>query len=368
MSKSAVREAQTHFQSLSHEEQTRKIETNIKSFQAHQEQHGKLIGQVGEIGGTIDLANLKLEEVGSHTDAMNKSIAELILDLDGAANDIGTKVDNMQQSTKTERLIGMFSPRQATAMRETRVRNADISDNLQNLLAKSNTIVSMMQKQLEVIRTQKNTVEGSLTTVLADRQGVLEEKAQVTASIDAMVPELTALQERIENQSDVAARSALQAEFAASNSIYNAAKMKEQELLSESQTLEAHGETFTIYLESLQTQETTQVVLLNKIKADTSYRSVEWSALIDSMKTAAQQKNAHGINKVGVAVDQKGRVVMAGIAIGAQSASGEMHASHETNMQQAAFVKDQRKNAQAAFDEVFGTIMKKHDEANYTAQ
>lgn len=366
--KTSVREQmKTRFAALSQAEQSKAIEKNIAAFQLHQDQQQAVISKLGEIGGEMDLASLRLSEVGEHTDAMNQSIAELIIGLDVAATGIETEIDGLQESTVGEKIIGLFSSRKATAMKETRVRSADIGDNLNSLLSKSNAITALIQRQLEVIVGQKATVEASLRGILGERAKTLEAKAAITAKLDAMVPEMEALQERIANEADAAARAALQSDFESRNVDYNALKQQEQELLSASQTQEGHTETYRIYLNSLQTQEASQRILLNKIKEDTRHRSTQWAALVDSMKTAAIQNNAHKVNDVGVAVDMKGRTVMAGIAIGTERRLGDMLDAHQKNMQQGAFVQGQRDKAAAEFDKLLGEIMTRHDTASYGA-
>lgn len=362
---SAREQLQQRFASMSKAEQSKAIEKNIASFQQHQEQMSEALGKVQEVGGQIDLASLRLSEVDGHTVAMNQSIAELIISLDVAASGIETEIEGLQTSTLSERMMGIFSSKKATAMRESRVRSADIGDNLNTLLTKSNQITTLLQSQLDVIVKQKGTVEASLRAILSERQATLEAKSKVTAELDAMVPEMTALQERIANEADAAARAALQGEFEAKNVAYSELKQREQELLSESQTQEGHTETYRIYLNSLQAQEGSQRILLTKIKEDTRHRNTQWSALVDSMKTAAIQNNAHAVNDVGVAVDKKGREVMAGIAIGTERRLGDMLDAHKANMQQSAFVQGQRDKAAQDFDKLLGEIMTRHDSGAY---
>lgn len=366
MSKASARDKlAARFASLSQADQARTIERNISEFRQHQEEQRQLFDKVQEIGGEIDLANLRLSEVDDHTAAMNHSIAELIIGLDVAATSIETEIEGLQSSTIGEKVIGMFSSRKANAMKETRIRSADIGDNLNSLLTKSNAITTLLQRQLEVIVSQKDTVETSLRTILEERQATLDEKAQVTAQLDTMVPNMQSLRDQVANEADPAMRAALQREFEAENLIYTEMKQREQELLSQSQTQEGHTETYRIYLNSLQAQESSQRILLNKIKEDTRHRSTQWAALLDSMKTAVMQNNGHKINDVGVAVDMKGRTVMAGIAIGSERRLGEMMDAHKQNMQQADFVQGERDRAAEQFEDLVGRLMSEHDAASY---
>lgn len=366
MAQTKTREqAQAAFAALSQSEQREAMDQTLARFQQTQDAQRAIFDKVQEVGGKIDLAELKLSEVDGHTAAMNQSIAELIVGLDGTAVGIESQIDSLQQNTTAETVIGWFSSKKATAMRETRVRGASIDDNLNNLLTKSNRIADLLQQQLDVILRQKAVVDKSLRDVLSERETTLAEKADLTRRIDVMIPEINALQEQIQNEADPAARAVLQSRFEEKNSEYGEAKNREQELLVQSMAQESHAATYRTYLDSLVTQEGTQRILLNKIKTDTSHRTRQWSALIDSMKTAAIQNNAHQLNNVGGAVDKKARTIMAGIAIGSEKAAGEMMASHEGNMQQAAAVREQRKRAQEAFDQVFGSIMEKHDNDAY---
>jgi len=77
-------------------------------------------------------------------------------------------------------------------------------------------------------------------------------------------------------------RAQLEAELAQMNARHNELAQLEQVKLSESQTLERYIEKGKTWMDSLQNQIATQMVLLNKLTTDTKQRVVLYDALSSS--------------------------------------------------------------------------------------
>lgn len=349
------------FAGMSPAQKQQAISGSIASFKEMENKQAALMAKMQEIESTVEVSEMRLSEVNEHTANMNQSIAELIVGLDVTAAGIGSDLDSLLQPTAKEKIIGIFSKGRATAMRETRVRGADIDANLTNFLAKSDAIVGMLTTQLHNIVEQRGIVTKSLEETLQARVQTLKAKTETSAKLDALIPELTAMKQQIDAETDPAKRAEIEAVFDRKNGEYNALKTQEQELLSQSQTQEGHIKTYQIYQNSLQTQEGTQRVLVAKIKMDTDERSRQWPALLESMKTATIQNNAHAINDVGVEVDKKGRETMVGIGVATEKRMTDMLRAHSGNMAQAQFMEDQRRRASEEFDKAFEQIMSDHN-------
>jgi chromosome segregation ATPase len=188
-------------------------------------------------------------------------------------------------------------------MRQERMRTANIDDKLQDLIAKSDVIVKLLEGQLAVLEEQREKVQVNLSSTLDDRELTVSELEALRAEILGMDPKIIELENKISVEQDAAARTKLETELADLNAQYNAMVQDEQVKLAKSQTLERYIEKGKTWVDSLQNQAATQMVLINKLQTDTQQRVVLYDALTKSLKTAQQQDVAHRINEIGVQTD-----------------------------------------------------------------
>jgi 2,3-bisphosphoglycerate-independent phosphoglycerate mutase len=193
-------------------------------------------------------------------------------------------------------------------MRQERVRSASIDDKLQDLISKSDVIVQLLTGQLEMLEDQKVKVESNLTETLDEREAVVQELSALQTSIQAMDPKIITVENKIATEQDAAKRTKLETELAGLNSEYNSMVQDEQVKLANSQTLERYIEKGKTWVDSLQNQAATQMVLINKLQTDTKQRVVLYDALTKSLKTAQQQRVAHRINKISVQFGSRGAI------------------------------------------------------------
>jgi len=139
----------------------------------------------------------------------------------------------------------------------------------------------------------------------------------------------------------------------------------EQVMLAKSQTLERYIEKGKTWVDSLQNQAATQMVLINKLQTDTRQRVVLYDALTKSLKTAQQQDVAHRINEIGVKTDQEAQTAMAGIGVATNTRMAEMLEAHEDHMVFARKVLEQKAKADERFARRFAAIVEKHDKNLY---
>ncbi|MFT6537566.1 MAG: hypothetical protein ACJAQU_002480, partial [Loktanella salsilacus] len=289
------------------------IEDSQQQVAAAQGKIAALTGRIEEArqkmaGGTdvsIDIENATLDDVHAHTDLMNANIAELIMGLDDVTAGFSRDFEEMRSKTTSEKLIGFFSKGKSDSMREERMRQASVDDKLQDLISKSDVITRLLQGQLEMLNDQKARVEGNLTTTLSDREIAVAELERVRAEVQSMDPAIITLENKISVEQDAGVRTKLESELAALNTRYNELVQAEQVQLAQSQTLERYIEKGKTWIDSLQNQAATQMVLINKLQTDTKQRVVLYDALSKSLKTAQQQDVAHRINEIGVKTDQE---------------------------------------------------------------
>jgi len=315
----------------------------------------------------VDIENATLEDVHAHTDLMNANIAELIMGLDDVTAGFQRDFDEMRSKTGMERLIGVFSRGKAESMRQERMRTASIDDKLQDLIAKSDVITRLLQGQLDVLNEQKTKVEGNLGETLTERETVVGELETLRAEILAMDPRIIELENKISVEQDAAARTRLETELADLNTRYNEMVQQEQVKLARSQTLERYIEKGKTWVDSLQNQAATQMVLINKLQTDTKQRVVLYDALTKSLKTAQQQDVAHRINEIGVQTDQEAQTAMAAIGSATNARMAEMLEAHEDHMVFARKVLEEKAKADERFVRRFQSIVEKHDKNLYGA-
>ncbi|SDO24693.1 hypothetical protein SAMN05216196_104173 [Lutimaribacter pacificus] len=315
----------------------------------------------------IDIENATLDDVHAHTEVMNANIAELIMGLDDVTAAFSKDFDEMRSKTGWESFVGIFSRSRAEAMRQDRMRTASIDDKLQDLIAKSDVITRLLQGQLDVLNTQKDRVETNLTETLDEREFTVQELENTRAEILGMDPKIIELENRISVEQDAAARTRLETELADLNKTYNELVQQEQVKLAKSQTLERYIEKGKSWVDSLQNQAATQMVLINKLQTDTKQRVVLYDALTKSLKTAQQQDVAHRINEIGVETDKEAQSAMAAIGTATNQKMADMLEAHEGHMVFAREVLEAKAKADERFARRFQQIVEKHDKNLYGA-
>jgi len=315
----------------------------------------------------IDIENATLDDVHAHTDVMNANIAELIMGLDDVTAAFSKDFDQMRDKTGWESFVGIFSRGKSESMRAERIKTANIDDKLQDLIAKSDVITKLLESQLAVLDEQKVKVEANLSETLDEREFTVGELESLRAEILGMDPKIIEIENKIAVEQDAAARTKLETELADLNKAYNALVQQEQVKLSKSQTLERYIEKGKTWVDSLQNQAATQMVLINKLQTDTKQRVVLYDALTKSLKTAQQQDIAHRINEIGVETDKEAQASMAAIGTATNQRMADMMEAHEEHMVFARDVLDAKAKADERFARRFQKIVEKHDKNLYGA-
>ncbi len=314
---------------------------------------------------TIDIENATLDAVHAHTDMMNGNIADLILGLDDVTSGFSKEFDKMRSKTTWEGIVGIFSKKRAESMRSERIRQATIESKLQDLIGKSNVITKMLQDQLTSLQSHQGRVETNLEGALSGREAAVEALETVKSELAALDPQIIQLEGKISVETDAKARTKLESELAKLNTKHNELAQLEQVKLAESQTLERYIEKGKTWIDSLQNQAATQMVLINKLQTDTKQRVVLYDALTSSLKTAQQQDVAHKINEIGVQTDKEAQQAMAAIGAATNSHMADMMEKHEDHIVFARKVLEEKAKADERFARRFAAIIDKHDKNAY---
>ncbi len=350
----------------------RQTQQEIAAAQARMEE---VTGRIAEAGAQIksgeaevlDIEAATLQDVQNHTEAMNANIADLIMGLDDVTAAFSKDFDEMRNKTAWEGLVGVFSRQRAESLRQERIRTASIDDKLQDLIAKSDVIVKLLQGQLDLLETQRGKVETNLTETLDAREATVAELEAIRTRLSELDPSIIELERKIEVEQDAETRTQLETKLAQLNTRYNRAVQAEQVALAKSQTLERYIEKGKTWTDSLQNQAATQMVLINKLETDTKQRVVLYDALTKSLKTAQQQDVAHRINEIGVETDKEAQVAMAAIGSATNKRMAEMMEAHEDHMVFARKVLEKKAEADERFARRFAEIVEKHDKNLYGA-
>ncbi len=313
----------------------------------------------------IDIANATLADVNAHTEVMNANIAELIMGLDDVTAGFSKDFEEMRSKTGWEKFVGIFAGGKSEAMRQERLRTASIDDKLQDLISKSDVITRLLQDQLAELNTQKAKVEANLTATLDERETTVDTLESLRERIKAMDPKLIELENKVATTTDPSDRTRLETELANANKDHNALVQDEQVALAKSQTLERYIEAGKTWVDSLQNQAATQMVLINKLQTDTRQRVVLYDALTKSLKTAQQQDVAHRINEIGVKTDQQAQAQMAAIGTATNDRMADMLEAHGDHMVFARKVLEEKAKADERFARRFSEIVEKHDKNLY---
>jgi len=330
------------------------------------DQFAKADAKIGDVN--FDIENARIQDVINQQKVMEGNIADLIIGLEDATNVFGSEFESMKSQTGWEKFVGIFSKQQAQRMRTDRVRNMSLAGNLQELLAKSDTIVGMLKEQKNILDTRYKQSETNLVQGIERRKNTITNLEAVQKRIEEINPMLMDIENKIAASTDQVARQDLEGQRSKLATEYNQMQAKEQELLAESQTLERYTSMFQTFVDSLNNQIAAQNTLINKLTIDTEQRIVLYKALEDSLKTAAQQDVAHKINTLGSQVDTAAEETMAGIGAAAQRHIGDLLEMHEKNMLSTQDIQRRKKLADDAFARRFQAVMEKHNTANYVKQ
>ena len=317
------------------------------------------------VGQDFDIENARISDVLNQQKVMEANIADLIIGLEDATNVFGAEFESMKSFSGMEKFIGIFSKQKAQRMRTERVRNMSLAGNLQELLAKSDSIVGILKEQKTVLEERYKTSEASLVQVIERRKQTIANLEETQKTIETLNPALLDIENKIAASTDTSERTELEAQRSKLATDYNQAQAREQELLAESQTLERYTSMFQTFVDSLNNQIAAQNTLINKLSIDTEQRIVLYKALEDSLKTAAQQEVAHRINTLGSQVDTAAEETMAGIGAAAQRHIGDLLELHEKNMLSTQDIQRRKKLADDAFARRFQAVLDKHNSADY---
>lgn len=312
----------------------------------------------------IDTDDDDFEAVHRNNEAAQANIASLIHGLDEITQAFGKDFSSMAQPTIGERVMGVFSKRKSEEMKSSRIRNADIRQNLNELIRKSDVIETLLQEQLAVIDDRLGKTKEGIRSVQERAQVVARELEALAAKIDEAGPKVAEIDARLEDATGEE-RKKIEAERTQAVEEYVSLQAKQQEQAAVQQSLERYSSQYSNYIESLTKQSAAQRTLIEKLKIDREQRSVMYDALVQSIKTSEQQNIAHRIDDVGRATDAMAEEMITQHGISAENRIAGMLESHEIFMKRTQEVRKKGQIANDQFLRRFGAVLEKVDTGRY---
>jgi len=313
----------------------------------------------------LDFDNASLADAQQKSKVLDDNIASLISALDGTTTLIDDDFKVMRQKTGMEKFIGVFSSSKSNELRSKRVSESSIADKLQDLILQSEGIVNLLQKQDAELKEELNIGNDNIQHVLKLRQETvdgLQEKRQKMNDLDPIIMEL---ESQIVAETNPSLRTKLEDKLASESKKLQDLKNEEAILLTQSQSLEKYIEQNKVHIKSLSDQKTSQQVLIEKIKLDTSQRVILYHQYSVSLKTAQQQETAHKIVELGSKVDKATQVGMAQIGSAASNALIDMIEGHKDEMELSLEIGKQQKIANERFNRRFAVELERHNNRDY---
>lgn len=312
----------------------------------------------------LDVEKAKLRDVIGEKQRLQNTVGSLIAGYDALTNALGGQIDSMKDMTMWESVVGFFSARSARQMREARIQTADIDTQLQDLVAQTQAINKLLTDHLVTL----NREYGSVKSMLDDQQVKLK---GATEEFEKMDKELEELNLQIAEKRDALAEKTGADRVTADKELQglinkaNDATEKRNTALSNAQTHELFIENHKIALDSLLRQKAAQRVLIDKLRISTENRIIQYSATVESLRTAAQQESAHTINEVGTQVDEESTRTMAAIGAAADRQIVDMLEKHADDVAKRRATQNDIARADAEFARRFAEVAQKFLEDAY---
>lgn len=345
--------------------QTRAQVEQINTTQAKiDERLGTVLGESQMQTVEVDISDEDFTAVVGNEEKLQGNIASLVYGLDEITQAFGSEFKSMSESTFGEKLTAIFSKRRAEEMKTARIRNADIRSNLNNLIEKSEIIRGLLEEQLAVIDDRLDKSKTAQADVLSRAQTTARQIEETEAMLDDLGPQISAIDTKMTDATGEALK-ALQAERAELANAYNEATARKQELVATQQSFERYGSIYANYVESLAKQKAAQQTLISKLTIDTEQRTIMYDALVESLRTSAQQNIGHRIDDVGRETDAQAEAMITQIGISSENRIVSMMEAHEIYMKRTADIRQKADLANAEFARRFGKIVEQVESGKY---
>lgn len=306
----------------------------------------------------LDLEKARLRDVISEKAGLQQTVGTLIAGYDALTNSLGGEIDSIKAMTTWESIVGYLSPAKARKMREARIQAADIDVQLQDLVCQTQAINRLLSEHLGVLNHEYTAVKEMLDAQLSGHKQALAEFEAADRDLDELNVHISEKREAVSALTGIECATATE-ELQALINQANDLTERRNTSLSNAQTHELFAENHKIALDSLLRQKSTQRVLIDKLRISTENRIIQYSATVESLRTAAQQESAHVINEIGNHVDHETARTMAGIGAAADRQILEMLERHESDLEHRRATQTEIARVDAEFARRFADVAEK---------
>ncbi len=353
---------QAVYERVTHQEQAQN-ESVLQALQRAQQVAAKA-DTLDELRASLSVEKAHLRDVIDAQTKLQETVGTLIAGYDALTASLGGEIDSMKDLTLWEGIVGFFSDQAAKDMRERRVQSADIDAQLQDLVAQTQAIGSLLGAHYESLQREYAGVESMLQSQQQKQQSETEAFEAADRELDALNVQIGERRERLAELTG-AERAAADQELQALVNRANEVTERRNTALSNAQTHELFAENHKIALDSLMRQKAAQRILIDKLRISTENRIVQYAATLESIKTAAQQESAHKIHEIGTEVDEATSRTMAAIGSAADRAIVELLERHAADVEKRRATQADVARADAEFARRFAEVAKRFLEEKY---
>jgi hypothetical protein len=347
------------------------IETNRKLAARTLERNRKIQERTeAVVGWSVDQEPLEamdfseettFDEARKNQTALENNVAVLIHGLDQVTSSFGDEFKTMTESTVGERVMGFLSKRKAEAMRSERVRNTDLTSNLERLISKSNSLSVLLREGREQTEEVRNALAADFPKIREQIAVTARKRMEIEASIVDLETRRGDIEHRMKDVTDDVQKRELETQYAKLATELNQANGKRQSLTATEQSLERYSNQYQNHLQTLDTQLAGQETLIDKLEVDSEKRSFLYAALTQSIKLNAQQDVAHRVNEIGQATDAFAERLMANNKQASENKMISMFESHKEWMAKTEEISARNADSDAKFKERFSGVIEDMD-------
>ncbi|WP_137297621.1 hypothetical protein [Psychromonas sp. SP041] len=354
-------------------------EETVKQLEEEQQKQEKVItdasiafeeisekASIGDFEFEVDIENAKLSDVKKSGEKLNDNIARMISGLDNTTRGIDGNLSEMGKLTFSEKFIKVFSRDKAQEMRTTRISESDISENLNELILQSDSIQNILIRQESLLVTERDRGTVNYKRTLDLRQETVEELDSVRTKMLEIDPIIMGMQSELDVETSVTERTIIETKISEQQEKLNVLKNEESKLLSRSQSLEKYIVQNKVHIQSLESQLTSQQVLIDRLKTDTDQHLVLFKQYEVSLKTAQQQEAAHQLTEIGSKASKGAMVGMAQIGAATSNRLADALENHAGEMIDVKEVARKQIESHDRFNRRFAHVLDDHDKGSYT--
>lgn len=231
----------------------------------------------------FDSENIRIQELLRLQNVQEADLACLVADLEdetdlsvAAFEDAGSRSDAKRFPMFFKSIFTGGKARRAHSQWR---RGMSLSGHMQKLLANSEMLIGLIEKQRVFLESHAGSIEAGLVNVSKRRRLLMADLGATRTHIGKLCPLLRNMESRIAALSDRTERADLEAAYSKSTDEYGRLEAEEREFLSQSRMLERYMAILRAFAGSLNKKIAAQSVLIDKLAIDIGQRVLLYKAI-----------------------------------------------------------------------------------------